>query len=246
MLAVSEALSRNRILHGLPIAERNIVEQFLEVRAVHLGEILDRPDEAIRHLYFPVDAALSLMDIKDSAHSLDVALIGREGCSGASVAQGSDASPCLNIVEIDGWTVRMAALSLAEHLPKLPYMSAVLSRYNLLLMRQTVISVGCSQFHSGEQRIARWLLAHSHRAGLTVFPFTLEFLSAQVGLDTQLVRPIVETMQQRGLITKGANSIAICDQQALLQQSCACFQLAKDATDGYVEALTRLARAYTH
>jgi CRP-like cAMP-binding protein len=246
MLAVSEALARNRILHGLPAHERNIVQQHLEVTQVHLGEILDRPGEAIRYLYFPVDAALSLMDIKDSSHTLDVALIGPEGCSGASVAQGSDASPCLNIVEIDGCTVRMPVSSLAEYLVKLPYVSAVLSRFNLLLLRQTVISVGCSQFHSADQRIARWLLAHSHRASLTVFPFTLDFLSAQVGIDAQQVRPIVEHMQQRGLITKRANSIAICDQQALLQQSCDCFQLVKDATDGYVEALTRLSRAYAH
>jgi hypothetical protein len=114
MLAVSEALTRNRILYGLPAHERNIVEQFLGVSRVHLGEILDRPNEAIQHLYFPVDAALSLMDVKDSSHTLDVALIGTEGCSGASIAQGSDASPCLNIVEIDGWTVRVPASSLAE------------------------------------------------------------------------------------------------------------------------------------
>ena len=56
--------------------------------------------EPIGYLHFPIDAAISMMDVKDTTHTLDVALAGTEGCSGASVAQGSDLSPCVNIVEI--------------------------------------------------------------------------------------------------------------------------------------------------
>ncbi len=246
MLAVSDALDTNRILAGLPSAERNIVEQLLDVGQVHLGDVIDWPGEAIRHLHFPIKAAISMMDVKDAAHTLDVALVGSEGCSGASIAQGSDVSPCLNIIEIGGWTVRIPAAAVTEYLPKLPYLSAALSRYNLLIMRHIVISVGCCQFHSAEQRIARWLMAHSHRAGLTVFPFTSDFLAAQVGIDPQQVRGLLEGMQQRGLITKSPKSIAISDPQALAQQSCACLQLTKDATDGYLEGLTRLSRAYAN
>lgn len=245
MSAVSDALSRNRILSALPSAERKIIEQHIEVFQVHLGDVLDHPGEIVRYLYFPVDAAISMMDVKDSSHTLDVALIGAEGCSGASVAQASDASPCLNIVEIGGWTVRIHAPSLAESLPKLPFLSAVLSRYNLLLMRHTVISVGCSQFHSPEQRIARWLLAHKHRTGLTVFPFTSDFLAAQVGIDKHQVRSILDEMQKRGLLTKSHQSVAI-NHEALVHQSCACLQLTQEATDGYLETLTRLSRAYLH
>jgi len=242
-MPAADSFCKNRILAGLPIPERTTIEQFAESSHVHLGDVLDRPGETVRYLYFPLDAAISMMDVKDSAHSLDVALIGTEGCSGTSIAQGSDASPCLNIVEIGGPTVRLPAPSLAEHLPKLPYLSAVLSRYNLLLMRHIVISVGCSQFHPPEQRTARWLMAHSHRAGLTEFPFTSDFLAAQVGIDRQQVRSILEEMQKGGLIKKGPHTISINDQRALARQSCACFQLTKEATDTYVEALARLSSA---
>ena len=243
MPAVSDAFSRNRILAGLPPTERKSVEQHLELIQVHLGDVLDHPGEIIRSLYFPVDAAISMMDVKDSAHTLDVALIGAEGCSGASIAQDSNASPCLNIVEIGGWTVRIHAPYVTEYLPQLPFLSAALSRYNFLLMRHTVISAGCSQFHSAEQRIARWLLAHKHRAGLTVFPFTSDFLAAQVGIDTHQVRSILEDMQKRGLLTKSHHSISI-NPEALIHQSCACLQLTQEATDGYLEALTRLSRTH--
>jgi hypothetical protein len=246
MLTLSDALGRNRILAGLPVKERQCVEPYVDVTTVHLGDVIDRPGEAIRYLHFPVDAAVSMMDLKDRTHTLDVALIGPEGCSGASVAQGSDVSPSLNLVEIGGSTVRLPAQALAEHLGALPYLSSVLSRYNLLLMRHVVISVGCSQFHSHDQRVARWLLAHSHRTGLTVFPFTTEFLSAQVGMDRDTIRSILEDMQKHGILSKTANSVSISDRHALARQSCGCFALTTEATDGYLDAVSRLSRAHAH
>lgn len=245
MPELSNALGRNRILAGLPSDERRMIEQRMEVTRVYLGDVLDRAGEAVGYLCFPVDAVVSMMDMKDRSHTLDVALVGSEGCTGAWVVQGSETSPALNIVEIGGAVVRLPAAALAELLPKLPYMNAVLSRYNLLLMRHIVISVGCSQFHSAEQRIARWLLAHSHRAGLTDFPFTTEFLSAQVGVDTDTTRRVLDDLQQRGLIAKSARDISIVDPKALAGESCACLQLTKDATDSYIDALARLSRAYS-
>jgi hypothetical protein len=246
MLSLSDALGTNRILAGLPTRERQYVEPHVEVTQVHLGDVIDRAGEAVRYLHFPVDAALSMMDLKDRTHTLDVALIGPEGCSGASIAQGSDVSPSLNIVEIGGWTVRLPAQALSEQLGALPYLSSVLSRYNLLLMRHVVISVGCSQFHPAGQRVARWLLAHSHRTGLTVFPFTTEFLAAQVGVDRETIRSVLEEMQQRGIVAKTATSVSISDRQALARQSCGCFDLTTEATDGYLNAVGRLSRAYAN
>ena len=245
MSALSNAFARNRILAGLPPEERRIVEPRADVNRVYLGDVLDRAGEAVGYLCFPVDAAISMMDMKDRTHTLDVALVGTEGCTGAWVVHGSETSPALNIVEIGGSIVRLPATRLTELLPKLPYVNAVLSRYNLLLMRQIVISVGCSQFHSPEQRIPRWLLDHNHRAGLKEFPFTTDFLSAQVGVDTDTTRRILDGLQQRGLIAKGARDLSIIDAEAFAGESCACFQLTKDATDGYIEALTRLSRAYS-
>ena len=222
-----------------------MVARHAELTRVYLGDVIDRAGEAVSYLCFPVDAAISMMDMKDRAHTLDVALVGAEGCTGAWVVNGSETAPALNIVEIGGSIVRLPAASLVELLPKLPYLSAVLSRYNLLLLRHIVISVGCSQFHSAEQRLPRWLLAHSHRSGLKEFPFTTEFLSAQVGVDTDTTRRVLDDLQQRGLIAKSARDVSIVDPEALARESCVCFQLTKDATDGYVEALTRLSRAYS-
>ena len=79
MLSVPDAIRRNRILSGLPERERELILQDLAVIPVHLGDVLDRADEKIQYLSFPVDAAISMMDSKDKHHTLDVALIGAKG-----------------------------------------------------------------------------------------------------------------------------------------------------------------------
>src|SRR4029453_10312337 len=90
MSALSNAFARNRILAGLPSEERRMIEPRSDVTRVYLGDVMDRAGEAVAYLCFPVDAAISMMDMKDRTHTLDVALVGAEGCTGAWVAQGSE------------------------------------------------------------------------------------------------------------------------------------------------------------
>lgn len=50
-------------------------------------------EQPIRFLHFPVDAAISVTDMRDEQHIVEVSVTGKEGCTGASVVQGSDRSP---------------------------------------------------------------------------------------------------------------------------------------------------------
>jgi hypothetical protein len=51
-------------------------------------------------------------------------------------------------------------------------------------------------------------------------------------------------MQKHDVLSKTANSVSISDPQALARQSCGCFGLTTEATDGYLDALARLSREY--
>ena len=128
-----------------------------------------------------------------------------------------------------------------SELPHLRYLEGALKRYNALLLRHAVVSVGCNRFHSHRQRLARWLKAHWDRTGLQTFPFTMAFLAAQVGLDRDTVAEVVEDLKQHGIVTKGHSFITITDHEGLTAACCACFAHCKDATGQYVEALQQLA-----
>lgn len=238
-------LSHNHILAGLPDRERDVVLPSCELRQVHLGEIVEETGQPIAFLHFPVDAAISLTNVQDDRRIVEVTVTGREGCVGSSVVQGSDHSPCMAMVQIGGTVIRIAtAAVMRDDLSRLPFLRAALARYNLLLLRHAVLSVGCSQFHSAPQRLARWLKAHWHRTGLEVFPFTADFLAAQAGLDRKIARDVLDEFQRHGLVQTGRNHVTITNHEGLSDRACHCFRLAKDATDEYLLNLLDLARAH--
>jgi hypothetical protein len=202
MTTATNEYAANRVLALLPQQEAEIILPHTEVVEIHLGDIIDQPGEPIQNLYFPLRAAISMTDILDGRQTVEVTITGSEGCSGASVVQGSERAVCMALVQIGGPAVRVSAAALMSHLARLPYLQGALQRYNGLLLRHAVLSVGCNRFHSHQQRLARWLIAHRDRTGLETFPFTLDFLGAQVGLDRSTVTKLVDDFQRQGTVNK--------------------------------------------
>jgi hypothetical protein len=233
--------SANRILALLPPQEAEVILPHFEKTAVQLGDIIDEPRQPIQHLYFPLRAAISVTDVLDEHRTVEVTLTGSEGCSGASIVQGSDQALCRVLVQIGGPSVRLAAKALLSELPRLPYLQEALRRYNALLLRQAVVSVGCNRFHSDQQRLARWLKTHWDRTGFETFPFTMDFLSAQVGLNRDRVTEIVGELSREGIVVKAHRSIRILDHTQLTAACCECFTVCKEATGQYLKGLQDLA-----
>ncbi len=241
MTTLQKDFAANRILALLPPPEAEIIAPHLELTEVQLGDIIDQPGKPIRYLYFPLRAAISVTDMLDEHHTVEVTITGAEGCSGASIVQGNDQAVCMALVQIGGPAVRLAASVVMSELTHLRYLESALQRYNALLLRHAVVSVGCNRFHSHRQRLARWLKAHWDRTGLERFPFTMTFLAAQVGIDRDTVAGLVEDLKQQGIVTKGHSFITITDHEGLTAACCECFALCKDAMGHYVEGLQQLA-----
>lgn len=237
-----EHMGANRILAGLPAEECELIRQTLDEEELHLGDVIAQSGTAIKRLYFPVSSAISIVNDQDNGRIVEVTVIGNEGCSGATVVQGSEQSPSVALVQVGGRTMSLPTTSLMNQSHRLPYLSKALARYSLLLYRHSVISVGCSQFHAPSQRVARWLKAHWHRTGREAFPFTTTFFAAQVGLKEQIVSEVLAEFERKSIVRLARNEIVISNQELLAQRSCRCFELAKEATDDYVAALKDIKR----
>jgi hypothetical protein len=242
MTTATNEFTANRILALLPQQEAEVILPHTELVEIHLGDIIDQPSEPIQHLYFPLRAAISMTDILDERHTVEVTITGSEGCSGASVVQGTERAVCMALVQIGGPAVRVPTAVLLSRLASVPYLHGALQRYTTLVLRHAVISVGCNRFHTHQQRLARWLTAHADRTGLDSFPFTLEFLGAQVGLDRSTVTELVTDLEQRGIVAKKPRTITITDHDGLTAVSCDCFAHCKEANQEYVATLEEIAR----
>jgi len=83
---------------------------------------------------------------------VEIAVIGKEGSTGFNTAQGVSTSPCSSIVQVGGSMYRLGVSWLNA---SLPFLLHSLIRFGAVIFRHTVISVGCTQFHSVDQRLGR-------------------------------------------------------------------------------------------
>ena len=245
-MELNDLLEKNSILQSLPLSERQLIAPYCEIIDLHLGDIIEEAGRPIQFLHFPINSAISLTTVQDQEHIVEVTVTGREGSSGASIVLGDNRSPCLAMVQIPGIAIRLAAAVVMDNLSKLPYLHAALARYDLLVMNVAVISVGCSQFHSPAQRLARWLKAHWQRTGLETFPFSSDFLALQVGVDSAIVKEALMDLKKRGILELGLNRVGITDQDGLEREACRCYTLAKESVEEYTGALGQLSRRHNH
>jgi hypothetical protein len=241
----NDLLTKNSILQGLPPSERHLIAPSCEIVEIHLGDIIEEAGRPIQFLHFPINSAISLTNVQDKEHIVEVNVTGQEGCSGASIVLGDNRSPCLAMVQIPGTAVRLVAAVVMDQLSSLPYLRTALDRYNLLVMNLAVISVGCSQFHSPAQRLARWLKAHWQRTGIESFPFSSDFLALQVGVDSAIVKEALMDFKKQKIVDVGRNTVVITDQDGLEREACRCYTLAKDSVEEYTGALANLSQRHS-
>ena len=225
-------IERNRILASLPPKEHRLLREHLDLVTLRSKEVLNEVDSPLRHLHFPVDSAISLMDFKVGGGMVEVAVVGKEGCTGFTVVQGYKNALCRVLVQVGGLAFRMGASSMIRVLPQLPLFRYALSRFSTTILREAIVAVGCSQFHSVEQRLARWFLAHQHRTGISVFPFTHDFLAEQLGVQRATVSEALGDLQDKKIIRYGYREVELTNIRSIANLACVSLPTVKDEIDG--------------
>ncbi len=231
---MTSEFDRHQLLTMLPIAEKQALNPHVKLIMLYTKQELNLVGSPLRHLYFPLDAAISVMEMEQSGRVLEVAVVGKEGCFCPDVLNGVTASPTHTIVQIGGASLCADTSTLAGMLPALPVFARMVRRFSALLFRHAVISVGCSQWHSVEQRLARWLLAHHHRTSEAVFPFTHEFLADQLGSQRVTVTEALSAFQRNDMVRYGYGKVELVSIERLKDVSCDCFDLATQAIEDYL------------
>ena len=214
----------NRLLSGLPAADRERV--FARSERVQLGfsTVLVDSGETIRHVYFPTTSFISLVTPMGGKSILEVALAGNEGMWGVSAALGMSRSNVRALVQGKGEAWRMGAAAFRRELATNAALDKGVRRYIHVLMSQLAQSAGCNRFHVVEQRLARWLLMTGDRAHAPSFHITHEFLAFMLGVRRVGITKAATALQRRKLIAYSRGEVAILDRAGLEAASCSCYQ----------------------
>ena len=223
--------SSNHLLAALPANEWVRWQSELELIDLKLGQVLYESGGKMQHVYFPVDAIVSLLFVLENGASAEIAVVGNEGIVGVSLFMGGETTPSRAVVQSAGKCVRLNAQTLKnEFKNSLPVMHLLL-RYTQALLTQMTQTAVCNRHHSLDQQLCRWLLLSMDRLTGSHLIMTQELIANMLGVRREGVTEAAGRLQKAGLISYARGKIDVIDRAGLEARTCECYGVVKKEYD---------------
>jgi CRP-like cAMP-binding protein len=214
---------QNQLINLLPALHKRRLLALCEPVQLVLSEVLCKPGQLMRHVYFPTSGFISLVVMADDHSGLEVGMVGREGMLGAPLALGMLTAPLRALVQGPGAAWRLARAPFQRELARSPPLQRILHRYVCVLLGQLAASAGCIRYHKTGPRLARWLLMMQDRAQSQHFRVTHEFLAYMLGMRRVGITQAANALQAQGLIEYHRGELSVLDRPGLEAAACSCY-----------------------
>jgi CRP-like cAMP-binding protein len=227
-----DGVTENRLLAGVSVAERARLQVFLHAVEMPDRWLLAGPGDAIRDVWFPTDAVISVVADMEDGESVEVGLIGTEGMAGLGILFGAGRSATRTMVQIAGTGQRMSAADFTNHVvePRGELYRLVM-RYANTFMTVVAQGAACNARHSAEQRLARWLLTAHDRVNRDRFHLTHDFIAMMIGIRRPSVTEVMGMLRDVGGIEYSHGDIRIVERTVLEGRACACYAVIRREID---------------
>lgn len=226
-----EEAQANRLLGLLSAADYRRLRPHLRRVQLKYRQSLYRANKPLGFVYFIESGVGSLVNTMANGNAAEVGTIGNEGMVGLPLLLGDDRAPTNVYIQVPGVGLRMPAAQFRKELARSASMRAVMLRYVHALFNQVAQSAACYQFHSIEQRCARWLLMTHDRMNSDEFLLTQEFLAMMLGVQRTGVSVAAGALQRNGLIRYSRGIVTMLDRRGLQRRACECYKVSKREFD---------------
>ena len=217
----------NRLLLALPSRDLKRVMPELEHIRCQRAEVLMDADSALDHVFFPDSGVVSVVAVYADGSVIEMATIGREGCTGMQAFFGAKTSSVRLLVQIPGSAARMSRAAFVRAMESMPSFRNAMSAYIQAFLDQVLVSVACNGAHNLKQRLARWLLMMRDRSDEDALLITQSLLAEMLGVQRPTITNAAREFERAGLIERGRRQVTILDRQGLIEESCECYQLVR-------------------
>src|ERR1700726_1144974 len=218
---------RNRLLLALPSRNLKRLMPELEFIRCQREQILMDADSALDYVYFPDSGVVSVVAVYADGSVIEMATIGREGCSGVQAILGAKRSSVQLLVQIPGSAAKMSRAAFTRAMQSMPSFRSVMDAYVQAFLEQVMVSVACNGAHSLKQRLARWLLMMRDRSDGDALLITQSLLAEMLGVQRPSITNAFRELEASGLIEPGRRQVTILDRRGLTEESCECYQLVR-------------------
>jgi CRP-like cAMP-binding protein len=217
----------NRLLLSLPPRDLKQLAPKLEFIRCERHQILLDLDASIDHVFFPNSGVISIVAVYADGNVIEMATIGREGCTGVQAFFGAKRSSARLLVQIPGSAVKMSWAAFNRAMRSTPSFRRLMLAHVQAFLEQVLVSAACNGRHSLKERLARWMLMMRDRSDADVLPITQDLLAELLGVQRPSLTHVVAELEEAGLILRGRRQITILDRQGLIKASCECYQLVR-------------------
>jgi CRP-like cAMP-binding protein len=218
---------RNRLLLALPSS--NLKQLMPELEHIHCQreQVLMDADSSLDHVFFPDSGVISAVAVYADGSIIEMATIGREGCTAVQAVFGAKSSSARFLVQIPGDSAKMSCAAFTRAMGSMPSFRRLMYAYVQAFLEQVMVSVACNGAHSLKQRLARWLLMMRDRDDDDTLQITQSLLAEMLGVQRPSITNAAEELERAGLIARGRRQVTILDRQGLVAASCECYQLVR-------------------
>ena len=217
----------NRLLLALPSRNLHELMPQLEHVVCQSGQVLMDADRPLDHIFFPDSGVLSVVAVYADGSIIEMATIGREGCTGVQAVFGAKMSSVRLLVQIAGTASKMSRVAFIRAMEAIPSFRNLMYSYTQAFLEQVMVSVACNGAHSLDQRLARWLLMMRDRSDDDVLPISQTLLAEMLGVQRPTITNIARELEREGLIIRGRRQVTILNRPGLTRASCECYQLVR-------------------
>jgi CRP-like cAMP-binding protein len=214
-------------LLALPSRDLKQLLPHLEQIPCRRAQVLIDADSPLDHVYFPDSGVVSVVAVYSDGSIIEMATIGREGCTAVQAIFGSKTSSARFLVQIPGSAANMSRMAFARTMRTMPSFRRLAYAYVQAFLEQVMVSAACNGGHDLKQRLARWLLMMRDRSDDATLQISQDLLAEMLGVHRPSITNAAAELERAGLIERGRQQVTIVNRQGLMAASCECYQLVR-------------------
>jgi CRP-like cAMP-binding protein len=212
----------NRFLASLG-DEFELIRPHLREMILKPGQVLCEPGDTVSSVYFLNDGLVSKLAVFEDGTEIECALIGRDGAVGATSAIGMKTAITRDVCHLKAHALCIEAGALERAAHRSQAIHRAIDDYCAWKMSYIIRNGACNARHSVEQRLCRWLLTCSDVLERRQIDLRQDIFAKMLGVQRSSVNPILQRLQQDGLIETGRGRVILMKRQALIGRACECY-----------------------